>query len=206
MNRLFLLTLFGFCLITACDKDKFEGGLLNNASFEDSEVMASKAPDGWIDCGVPSESPPDVFGSGPGNPFDVTNVAQEGDKYLGMVVRDNGTRECLMQNFDAGSKKGDFKIELVVGRSDTYSSVSQTTGLEADFNNPVILEIYGLVENGPDELLYVSEANESTEWVTLIEEVTVNQKINGIKITPNYIGEEYYNGNILIDVFIFSKL
>ncbi|MBK8505662.1 MAG: hypothetical protein IPL46_27780 [Saprospiraceae bacterium] len=54
-----------------------------NPSFEDI-ARASLPPKGWIDCGFPNESPPDVQPSGA---WEVYRPAYHGYTYLGMVTR-----------------------------------------------------------------------------------------------------------------------
>ena len=63
---------------------------LRNPSFE-GIPKCCEAPKGWHDCGIEGESPTDVQ---PGS-FQVKMEANEGNTYLGMVARDNGTVEAV---------------------------------------------------------------------------------------------------------------
>ena len=82
----FLLTL----LFTAYGQEVIP---LKNPSFEDTPHH-SKTPKGWENCGFEEESPPDVHPTGE---FGVKKGAVHGKTYLGMVVRDNDTWECIGQ-------------------------------------------------------------------------------------------------------------
>ena len=69
---------------------------LINPSFEDI-ARASLPPKGWIDCGFPNESPPDVQPSGA---WEVYRPAYHGYTYLGMVTRENDTWEAVGQRLN----------------------------------------------------------------------------------------------------------
>ena len=71
-----------------------------NPSFEGAP-RAGRAPSNWYDCGAymhPGETPPDVHGRSvtpegkvigvPNNFFQVNTTAQDGNTFLGLVVRE----------------------------------------------------------------------------------------------------------------------
>ena len=93
---------------------------LNNPSFEDRPRIGRNdrmAPDGWYDCGAYGESAPDIQPSP--NPkelfFAVTTPAQDGNTYMGMVVRQNETWEGVAQRLTRvieGGKCYTFSLNL----------------------------------------------------------------------------------------------
>ena len=115
---------------------------LKNPSFEDYPRVSS-APSGWLDCGFPEETEPDVQPS-PNNEFKVNKPANHGYTYLGMVVRDNDTWESVGQKLSSPLKKGQcYSFSIDLARSNTYISQTKTTGKDANYNTPAKLRIYG---------------------------------------------------------------
>lgn len=115
---------------------------LKNPSFEDYPRVSS-APSGWLDCGFPEETEPDVQPS-PNNEFKVTKPANHGYTYLGMVVRDNDTWESVGQKLSSPLRKGQcYSFTIDLARSNTYISQTKTTGKDANYNTPAKLRIYG---------------------------------------------------------------
>ena len=115
---------------------------LKNPSFEDYPRVSS-APSGWLDCGFPEETEPDVQPS-PNNEFKVQKPANHGYTYLGMVVRDNDTWESVGQKLSQPLKKGQcYSFQIDLARSSTYISQTKTTGKDANYNTPAKLRIYG---------------------------------------------------------------
>jgi len=68
-----------------------------NPSFEDQPDFG-KPPVGWFYCGNFGETPPDIH---PGGFYGVETLPKDGQTYVGMVVRDNGTEEQLGQRLAA---------------------------------------------------------------------------------------------------------
>lgn len=112
---------------------------LENPSFEDKPQCCG-VPEGWIDCGEPGETPPDVQ---PGY-FSAEQRAIDGDTYLGMVVRDNGTQETIAQLLKNPLESGKtYEFSITLAKSPQYVSFSRTTGKEVNYGTPVIFQIYG---------------------------------------------------------------
>ena len=114
--------------------------LLSNPSFEDMP-RHSKPPRGWIDCGFPGESPPDIQPSGT---FNLTRPAQDGNTYLGMVVRDNDTWESVSQRLNKPMKADQcYSFTVNLCKSELYVSTSRITEERANYTTPAKLRIYG---------------------------------------------------------------
>lgn len=196
--------LWGLAILLApafasAQKDKETVIYLANPSFEDIP-RCCEAPSGWINCGSPSETPPDVQ---PGF-FDVGKPASHGNTYVGMVVRDNETWEAIGQRLSRPLEVNqcyDFSLDLC--RSEFYTSMSRKTNERADYLTPVVVRIWG-GNNAcqPEELL------DQTPIVTHPRWIPFTFKLRPKKASYTYIMiEAYYrtpilfpyNGNVLID-------
>ncbi|RMG77012.1 MAG: OmpA family protein [Bacteroidetes bacterium] len=197
------LSLMMFCLDGLFAQD--EPIVLENPSFEDMP-RHSRQPRGWYDCGFPGESAPDTQ---PGF-FDVTQLPQDGDSYLGLVVRDNETWEMVAQRLSRPLEAGKcYEFSVYLSRSELYLSPGKddlaSPGAPQNMKNhttPVKLRIWG--GSGycnKAELLAESSLIINTRWLEY------NFKFEP-KNTHTYILFEAfyktptlfpYNGNILMD-------
>lgn len=172
---------------------------IQNQSFED-EPGAAQIPSGWNDCGAPNETPPDIQ---PGS-FNVDKPAQDGNTYLGLVVRDNNTWEAVGQQLSSPLKKAtSYYFSLYLCRTELLLSTSKVSGQEVNYATPVKLRIWGGdAQCGKKELLAETAMVVNKEW-----------QLYDFEFTPmladwNFITfEAYYktpvlfayNGNILLD-------
>jgi outer membrane protein OmpA-like peptidoglycan-associated protein len=174
---------------------------LENPSFED-EPRAGWQPNGWIDCGFPGESAPDVQ---PYGGFGVTQSAQNQNTYLGLVVRDNKTWECVSQRLRHPLKKDQcYKFSIYLSRSAQYvSPTKREPNRLTNFEQGVVLRVYG--GNGPRdraEMLYSTDVINHTEWKQYKLEFTPKNNdyqyffLEAYYKTPTMF---YYNGNLLLD-------
>ncbi len=183
---------------------------LTNPSFEDIP-RASMPPRGWIDCGFPNESAPDVQPSGA---WEVYRPAYHGFTYLGMVTRENDTWESVGQRLNFPLLKDrcyNFSIYLCTS-SEYWSAVAPDTvkdrqNLPADlpkknFNEPIKLRIWG-GDGYCDrrQLLAESETVNNTDWKRYSWKIEPERDITHVVLeaffkTPTLFP---YNGNILID-------
>lgn len=178
---------------------------LSNPSFEDLPY-ASKTPWGWINYGVSTETPPDIQ---PGA-FECMLAPQDGDSYLGLVVRDNDTWESVGQPLNVPLQRdSQYVFTAWLAKSALYMSSSKTTNLPANYATPVVLRIWG--RNGPDdrELLATSPLVTNMQWAKS-RFVLQPQKGNW----KHLVLEAYYkdsklfpyNGNLLIDKCSLSAI
>ncbi len=171
---------------------------LDNPSFEDMP-RHSKVPQGWFDCGMQGESPPDIQ---PGA-FDVTTAPKDGFSYIGLVTRDNETWEGLSQRLSTPLRQGNcyqFKISLAYSKE--YYSASRTTEKDEFYTKPVLLRIWGgNTYCDKKEILAESPIVKNAAW---------EDRAFVFKPQGNYkfiIFEAYYktptlfpyNGNLLLD-------
>ncbi|MCS7035566.1 MAG: OmpA family protein [Saprospiraceae bacterium] len=172
---------------------------LSNPSFEDIPNH-STTPQGWYNCGFPAESPPDVQ---PGA-FYVSHPPSHGRTYLGLVVRDNETYEAVGQRLTAPLEANQcYEFALDLCRSETYLSLSRTTGQAANYAQPVVLHIWG--GHGycdKRELLDKTDAITTTQWRTYTFTLRPRRgsytylMLEAFYKTPTLLP---YNGNVLLD-------
>lgn len=172
---------------------------LNNASFEDAPT-AGKTPQGWYNCGAPEETPPDIQ---PGA-FGVTKAPNHGKTYVGLVVRDNETNEAIGQRLTRPLEANEcYEFSVDLCRSETYISLSRTTGEMVNYATPVVLRIWG--GNGycdKGEMLYETNVITTTRWLTYTFRLHPKRgnhsylTIEAYYKTPTLFP---YNGNVLLD-------
>jgi outer membrane protein OmpA-like peptidoglycan-associated protein len=171
---------------------------LTNPSFE-SQPGHSRLPPGWYDCGFPKESPPDTQPGG----FGVTNKAQQGYTFLGMVVRDNETWEKISQRLSQTLEGGScYNFNLYLAHASSYESLSRITNQPDDYAKPTKIRIWGGdTYCGRKEMLAESPLISHTEWRKYDFKFSPKQSHTFLTIevyykTPTLVP---YNGNILID-------
>jgi hypothetical protein len=195
-KRLFTLLAFFSLLSGAAAQNIIR---LVNPSFED-EPKHSVAPAGWYNCGMEEESPPDIQ---PGS-FLVATKAQDGETYVGLVVRDNNTWESLGQKLSMPLEKDStYSFKAYLARAELYLSISRTTQEQANYAQPIGLRIWGgnkFCEKG--ELLAETLVVGHTRWRRYSFEFRPRKDSwNYILLEASYDSEDEfaYNGNILID-------
>ena len=69
---------------------------------------------------------------------------KDGNSYLGMVVRDNNTWEAVGQGLTAPLEVGQaYQFTVYLARSPKYVSQSRATFKEANYNQPIVLQVWG---------------------------------------------------------------
>lgn len=188
-----------FCwLLPICMDSQPAVLLLQNPSFED-EPGFSRTPRGWFYCGEMGETPPDIH---PLDLFGVVHEAQQGNTYIGMVVRDNGTWEGLSQWLSMPLQAGQcYEFSLYAARSPQYQSLSRKTWQLTNFDHPVLVRIWGGNLNCEKaELLATSPLIGSAEWQHYIFQFQPAIPYNRIVIEAYYETDTaFYCGNILLD-------
>lgn len=172
---------------------------LTNPSFEDVP-RHSHVPRGWYDCGFPGESAPDTQ---PDPTFRVSKAAQDGDTYVGLVVRDNDTWEAISQKLPKALEKGKcYEFSLFLSRSESYVSVSRVTETEANYNTPAKIRIWGGFDYCDKQyLLAETKLVINTRWIEYKMKLEPIANYTHIVIqaffkTPTLFP---YNGNVLMD-------
>jgi hypothetical protein len=158
---------------------------LNNASFEDDPADAT-VPMGWFACA--QGTTPDIL---PGF-WGVYNEASDGDTYLGLITRENGTYESIGQRFKQILKKGEcFSFTLDLALSDQY----------AGYGYPIYLRIWiSDHQCEMEQLIFKSKKITSENWQKHKVEFKPKTNVEYIKIEAFYSDDKFsYQGSILID-------
>ncbi len=218
--QLFLCFVFlSFCNTIIAQGD--DAIIFNNPSFEGIAGAGTRGiptVSGWFDCGrnnFPNETPPDLHPSPiPSSPFfGVTQKANHGNTYLGLVVRDNDTWESVSQRLSKPLRAGQcYRVSLFLARSENYTSpagpresntpTNRDPNEKINHNTPTALRIWG--GNGycdQKELLASTSEITHSRWIEYTYKLEPTATISHITFEAFYKTPTPfpYNGNLLID-------
>lgn len=176
---------------------------LENPSLE-GPPKHSKYPPGWANEGFEGDTPGDTH---PAGAFGVAAPAAHGQTYVGMVVRDIETWECMGQRLrDILQADTCYRVVFRAARSPVYESVSRLTHQKANYDKPVIVRLWAGNKGGDGlELLGQTEPVEHEDWQ--LYELTFQPTANYdyLYVEAYYSLAENrgrpYNGNVLVDDF-----
>ena len=187
---------------TIPDTKTLAGNVLQNTSFEQGRAGHAMVPFRWKNCGSKEESPTDLHSSSDGvDFFEVRNRAADGDKYIGMVTRSNGTTECICQEIPGLLAPGTYDIALLAALPDRLQSYDRRTNRPANYAQPVMLEIVGISTNDRAVVLATTDRIEKDSWEMIRMEVSSPVALKRIELRTIHIGEKPYNGAVLVDRF-----
>lgn len=183
--------------------------MLKNPSFEGvpraGEPSKAFILDGWLDCGFPGETPPDIH-SASTELFSSNNQPADGKTYLALVVRNNDTWESISQRLVSPLVGGKcYSFSLSLRRSVAYLSRSSIdpNGPQVEYTTPAILRIWGGagVCNKAELLDETTIVTNTDRWIGTTFNLNPKQSHNYIVIEAYYNSTSAfkYNGNILID-------
>jgi len=159
---------------------------LKNASFED-EPQDATCPAGWIEC--EPETTPDIL---PG-PWGVHTEPSDGETFMGIITRNNGTFESVGQRLSKPMKANEcYTFSLDLAHSRTY----------AGYNMPLRLKIYaGSSRCGKNQLLGETELITHQEWQSYSFEFVTKGAYEYILFEAAFGNGLFgsYKGNILLD-------
>lgn len=156
-----------------------------NPSFEDSPSDATM-PQGWHACA--DMTTPDIM---PGY-WGVYNEPSDGDTYVGIITRENGSFESFGQRLSNPLIKGEcYRFAIDLAHSDIY----------AGYNRPLKLQIFiGEDKCDLDQLVFTSETVKNLEWKTHYIEFKADSDHQYIILKAYFKdGNFSYKGNILVD-------
>ena len=160
--------------------------LLQNSSFE-GEPQDATTPIGWLEC--EKGTTPDIL---PGY-WGVYKEPYDGNTYVGLITRSNGTWEAIGQRLKKVLKKGEcYSISMQVAYSELY----------AGYNEPIKLRIWGGDNRcAKTELFAETEVVDHEEWKLYSFKFTPKQNIKYIIFEAYYNTEKKFthSGNILLD-------
>lgn len=158
-----------------------------NPSFEGTPDTG-KSPKGWY-AGHPG-STPDIL---PGAWEILSPAAQDGSTYVGLIVREDGTREDIRQSMSEPLSAGQcYAFSMYLAHAPKY----------VGYNKPTRLRIWGSAEKGgPSQLLATSPLIDHTDWRVYKFELsptsTIKHLIFEADFAPGVVFK--YRGNLLLD-------
>lgn len=159
----------------------------------------------WVDCGqidFPNSSPPDIHG-GDTDFWSVKKAPQDGETYLGLVIRESGEYESISQRLASPLKAGTcYSFSIYLAQSDQYLSQTKNSGPEkVSFVNTTEFLLWG--GSGycnPRQNLVQSKPIDHTDWIEYTFIFKPDMDLGYITLMAFYVGEEnLYNGHLLID-------
>lgn len=175
-----LFIICGLCFINSSI-----GQSLRNPSME-GEPLDATMPDAWHAC--QEGTTPDI---GPG-PWGIETEPYDGETYVGLITRPNGTWEAIGQRFSAPLTAGEcYSMSIVAAHADTY----------AGYNNNGRLRVYiGSDKCGYDQLILDIKSLKHTDWKAYEMKFTPTSDAQYIILESFHPeGKRSSSGNILID-------
>ncbi len=157
---------------------------LVNPSFE-GEPQDATVPTGWMPC--ESGTTPDIL---PG-PWGVYQEAADGDTFLGLITRADGTFESIGQRLTQPLKQNEcYSFSLDLARSSTYTG----------YNHPLKLRVWGSITRCQKaELLYESPLIQHEDWETYPFSFATKFQYHYIILEAYAPNNQAVKGNILLD-------
>lgn len=158
---------------------------LRNPGFE-GEPADATVPVGWI-VSTPGTTP-DIL---PGY-WGVYQEASEGDTYIGLITRPDGSWEAIAQRLPAALKIGDcYRFLIDLAHSRTYSG----------YNGVLQLRVYGgQTREDRSYLLYESPKIDHINWKTYSVNFRPEKGFQYLILEAFYSEEPFeFSGNILLD-------
>lgn len=188
--KTFSFFLFLFPLIIQAQEYPFD-----NPSFELDSVENSLPA--WYALDIKGETPPDV------QPccFNVIKPAADGNNYLGMVARDNGTWEGVYQKLTTRLKADRcYEFTVKLSQSFIYESVARSSGEQENYTRPLRLQLWSSNKAGQHiEKLYLTEAIDHADWRSYTIKIEPREDVISINFEAFYNGAIPYNGHLLMD-------
>jgi hypothetical protein len=158
---------------------------LENASFE-GEPRDASVPMAWHGC--EEGTTPDIL---PG-PWGVYLEANDGDTYVGLITRDNGTWESIGQRLSSVLQQNTcYTFSMDLAHSNSYSG----------YNGAIRLRIWGGASKcEKTQLLVETEAINEPEWKNFIFQFKSQESIQYLILEAYFPdSESEFRGNLLID-------
>jgi len=160
---------------------------LQNASFE-GEPQDATTPVGWHPCEIGAT--PDIL---PGI-WGVTNETSDGETYVGLITRPNGTFEGIGQRLTESLEPGEcYSFSIDVAHSKTYTG----------YDKSIKLRVWGgTTKCEKDLLIGKTDFIDGEEWETADFKIypKAGAPINYLIFEAYYTDEEFSRkGNILLD-------
>ncbi len=176
MSKLFILL---FCSMSYSTTGQIG---LTNPSFEDTPADATM-PSGWwlVEPGTTPDILPGYWG--------VYEDASEGDTFIGLITRDDGSFEAIGQRLPYTLNQDVcYQFNLDLAHSEEY----------VGYNTPIYLRVYiGKSKKKRGQLIYTSPLLESEDWMT--ESIQFIPSANSRYLIIEAYSPQPTPGNLLLD-------
>lgn len=178
---------------------------LVNPSFEDIPRAGgstfSLPIEGWTDCRqFPKHTPPDIH-SADSKFWSVSKQPYNGATFLGLVVRPDGSNECVWQKLSEPLEKGkSYILSVFLCQAEKYLSGLSPEGELVGFNQPAIIRIFGSASDNYDSLLAETNPIDHSDWLEYTLELNPERTITHLIIEAYF--EDIHNpgaGHVLVD-------
>ena len=160
---------------------------MTNGSFEGEQSTAATMPQGWMPCRMGTT--PDIL---PGS-WGVYTVPANGQSYVGLITRDDGSYESIGQRLSRPLKNNEcYNFTLDLAHSKTYSG----------YNLPVRLRIWaGTKSCSKDQLLWESDLINNQDWQSHEVRFSAKDTYRYLIIEAYFAPGVFikYRGNVLLD-------
>jgi hypothetical protein len=201
--RLFLLVIFSFSFFEIWSQKVIR---IKNPSFERDFTKDTKNArfvqlDEWNNWGTVGESP---YWIQPGY-FNCTTKAKDGDTYVSLVCRPNGTHGGIGQFLSQLLKKDSiYEFSIHLAKSADFSSGIMPGGNEVSFGSPVAFLVVGFNNKQESEILGAINQVDHTDWRSYDfricpKKIDCEQLVFFAQFTNDKKKYKFYPGNILID-------
>lgn len=174
-----------YCLLFITFPLLFSGQIrLENPSFE-GEPQDATVPVGWMPCELGTT--PDIL---PG-PWGVYQEASDGETFLGLITRSDGTHESIGQRLTTPIEQNEcYSFSLDLAKSYTYTG----------YNNALKLRIWGAVSRCQKaELLFESPTITHSDWKEYDFSFVTKFNYHYIILEAYAPNNTAVKGNILLD-------
>ena len=163
---------------------------ITNPSMEDKPADATM-PSGWFS--MSRGTTPDIL---PGY-WGVYTEAEDGDTYVGLITRSDGSQESIGQRLESELEKGScYNMELYLAHSDNYSG----------YNAPIQLRIWiGSKKGKKEQLIFTSPIMRSEDWTRFAIDFYPEKSMHYLILEAYNPGKKNVQGNILIDNILGPK-
>lgn len=176
---------FLICFLSCFGGAVYGQSMVPNPSFEDEPIDAT-TPVGWYPC-APATTP-DIL---PGY-WGVYNEPSDGDSFVGLITRQDGSHESIAAAFDKPLYKGScYKTSIDLAHSKTY----------AGFNKALSIRVWlGTEKCQKKQMIYKSPLITHPEWQTYEIKFTAEMEAKYILIEAFFReGHFTHKANILLD-------
>jgi len=141
-------------ILFSCQKDLREFDYIFNSSFEKGWVEMGALPDSWRNCASRDYSSPDLHDVN-SNHWGVKKQPIDGNNFVGLVTRSDGSAECMEQPLTSYLESGNYCVEIIIGSAKEFVATDILTQEEASYTKRIYLDVVAEKINNEEVLFSV---------------------------------------------------